>query len=703
MNAHADAVGGAGALVSLDPDELSPRRAASRVSTTSAARSGAPTTTCCSTRSSARRTCTSPDACSARGDPAHAAQPAPARRALAAPPRDPARADPPAGLRGREPALGHLDPARAARARPRHRAPRCGRCCTRSSRSRATRCAQSATPRPPGGTTCSPSTRRCTRTRATSPNECIFITLHEFLSDHWGGCHDVPTYQAYLAKADQRPAYRYHRRFLQTLQQRARGERWLLKAPSHLFQLRALFDVYPEARIVQTHRDPLKTIPSALSLMGTLKWMRCEASDPRRAPRPPPPATRRSTGARSSSARAARCPTTASSTCATRTSSPTRARRSSGSTRRSAGASRPSCARRGRLRRAQAARRHGVHHYSLAEMGLDAAVERKRFAFYCEHFGVAEERRWRPGAPPARRHRVRSERARRGDAAAQLGAPLRGRARAAGARRRARRAAALWRARRGEPARRGPPARGGAARRRPRAGVGRRVARAGGGARGVPAARPGRGAANTAYRAPELAHLVGDARPRAAIADDAARAGALRAADPALRVLDARARAARRGSAATRRRAARGARADRLHLGHDGPPEGRRALARQPARERRVAAARVALERPTTASCSRCRCSTCTASASGYTARCTRAHRRCCCRGSSRTPWRARSSARRHALLRRADDVPPAGRRGNAGALRGCGCACRARRRCPRICTRRSSARAGSASSSATA
>src|SRR5262245_53140679 len=59
------------------------------------------------------------------------------------------------------------------------------------------------------------------------PNECIFITTHEFLSDHWGGCHNVPTYQAYLAKADQRPAYRYHERFLKTLQQRARGERWL--------------------------------------------------------------------------------------------------------------------------------------------------------------------------------------------------------------------------------------------------------------------------------------------------------------------------------------------------------------------------------------------------------------------------------------------------------------------------------------------
>jgi hypothetical protein len=34
------------------------------------------------------------------------------------------------------------------------------------------------------------------------PNECIFITMHEFLSDQWGGCHNVPTYQTYLAKAD---------------------------------------------------------------------------------------------------------------------------------------------------------------------------------------------------------------------------------------------------------------------------------------------------------------------------------------------------------------------------------------------------------------------------------------------------------------------------------------------------------------------
>ena len=51
------------------------------------------------------------------------------------------------------------------------------------------------------------------------------------------------------------------------------------KRPSHLSALRTLLDVYPDARIVQIHRDPLKTVPSTLSLLGTLKWIRCNRTD----------------------------------------------------------------------------------------------------------------------------------------------------------------------------------------------------------------------------------------------------------------------------------------------------------------------------------------------------------------------------------------------------------------------------------------
>ena len=111
------------------------------------------------------------------------------------------------------------------------------------------------------------------------PNECIFATMLEFLSDQWGGSYEVPSYSAHLAGADQIEAYRYHRKVLQTLQRRARAARWVLKAPSHLSQLRTLFAVYPDARVIQIHRDPLRTVPSTISLMGTIRSMRGETVD----------------------------------------------------------------------------------------------------------------------------------------------------------------------------------------------------------------------------------------------------------------------------------------------------------------------------------------------------------------------------------------------------------------------------------------
>ncbi len=111
------------------------------------------------------------------------------------------------------------------------------------------------------------------------PNECIFATMLEFLSDQWGGTYEVPSYSAHLVGADQTDAYHYHRKVLQTLQRRERSERWVLKAPSHLSQLRTLFAVYPDARVVQIHRDPLATVPSTISLMGTIRSMRSEQVD----------------------------------------------------------------------------------------------------------------------------------------------------------------------------------------------------------------------------------------------------------------------------------------------------------------------------------------------------------------------------------------------------------------------------------------
>jgi hypothetical protein len=76
----------------------------------------------------------------------------------------------------------------------------------------------------------------------------------------------LPTYSAWLAEQDWTPAYRRHRRLLQLIGLNDAGRRWVLKNPSHLFALDALMTVYPDALVVQLHREPRTSIASVCSL-----------------------------------------------------------------------------------------------------------------------------------------------------------------------------------------------------------------------------------------------------------------------------------------------------------------------------------------------------------------------------------------------------------------------------------------------------
>lgn len=100
---------------------------------------------------------------------------------------------------------------------------------------------------------------------ATLPQECIAITAHAFASIEFHTTHNVPGYQRWLDKDDLKRAYVYHKKVLQHLQRHCSAERWVLKAPAHLYGLGALFDVYPDARIVHTHRDPMEVVGSIAS------------------------------------------------------------------------------------------------------------------------------------------------------------------------------------------------------------------------------------------------------------------------------------------------------------------------------------------------------------------------------------------------------------------------------------------------------
>jgi hypothetical protein len=111
------------------------------------------------------------------------------------------------------------------------------------------------------------------------PNECSQITQQMFFSNNWMGQYDLPEYTAWFTSTDPTPAYRFHRRFLQLLQSAGRPARWVLKDPWHLGAMKALFRVYPDARVVVTHRDPLAVLPSLVNLMACLRWQRSDAVD----------------------------------------------------------------------------------------------------------------------------------------------------------------------------------------------------------------------------------------------------------------------------------------------------------------------------------------------------------------------------------------------------------------------------------------
>jgi hypothetical protein len=63
-------------------------------------------------------------------------------------------------------------------------------------------------------------------------------------------------------------AYGRHRDLLRLIGSPQPARRWLLKYPVHMGNLRALFQIYPDACIVQTHRDPSQVIPSICSLVA---------------------------------------------------------------------------------------------------------------------------------------------------------------------------------------------------------------------------------------------------------------------------------------------------------------------------------------------------------------------------------------------------------------------------------------------------
>ena len=117
---------------------------------------------------------------------------------------------------------------------------------------------------------------------AEEAEECNNLFAHEFGAGINGFMFDVPGYMRWLGRQDLVPGYRSMRRQLQLLSLHVRRDYWVLKAPAHLFGLDALLTVYPDACVVQTHRDPLKVLPSICSLAAGFRGIMSDPVDLRK-------------------------------------------------------------------------------------------------------------------------------------------------------------------------------------------------------------------------------------------------------------------------------------------------------------------------------------------------------------------------------------------------------------------------------------
>ncbi len=102
---------------------------------------------------------------------------------------------------------------------------------------------------------------------ARAPEEEVILLDHSFYSTVPEATLRVPAFSAWLEAQDHEIAYRYLKRMLQVLTFQRGAERWILKTPHHLEFLDPLLDVFPDARVIQTHRDPRKTTASLCSMI----------------------------------------------------------------------------------------------------------------------------------------------------------------------------------------------------------------------------------------------------------------------------------------------------------------------------------------------------------------------------------------------------------------------------------------------------
>ncbi|WP_255955084.1 sulfotransferase family protein [Streptomyces odontomachi] len=117
----------------------------------------------------------------------------------------------------------------------------------------------------------------------TYAHEELNVLALEFASMHFETQVLAPSYRDWYLAQDHTPAYAYLKRAMQVmtwLRGEKAGTRWILKCPQHLEQIRPLMNVFPDARVVFTHRDPVAVTASMATMVCYALRMTTATPDP---------------------------------------------------------------------------------------------------------------------------------------------------------------------------------------------------------------------------------------------------------------------------------------------------------------------------------------------------------------------------------------------------------------------------------------
>lgn len=113
--------------------------------------------------------------------------------------------------------------------------------------------------------------------------ETLFIQAQTFCSNIYPSMYDVPDYDRWFQSTDERPHYRYIAKILKLIGANEPEKRWLLKNPTDLFSLDAVLDTFSDAMVIQTHRDPIQSVPSVCgTILSGRRMVQDEPQDPAR-------------------------------------------------------------------------------------------------------------------------------------------------------------------------------------------------------------------------------------------------------------------------------------------------------------------------------------------------------------------------------------------------------------------------------------